>query len=153
MSLAIVDNCIWRAYERGGHTYRTGCIRSHRPFQYGIPRMLTSLETDRPVPAVLRPASETPWSAPAATTAAQLYRPRMTGSAVAARLHGYALSERSAWFATTAAIVIVFYFSLPHVAYIFVSVPGGYHRGMWALAAVAAYLPLHVRHVWFAAHE
>jgi hypothetical protein len=28
---------------------------------------------------------------------------------------------------------------------------GGYERGMWALAAVAAYLPLHVRHVWFAA--
>lgn len=77
----------------------------------------------------------------------------MTGSAAAARLRGHALTEGSARFATTAAIVIAFYFSLLHVAFVYVSVPGGDHRGTWALAAVATYLPLHVRHVWFAAHE
>jgi hypothetical protein len=50
-----------------------------------------------------------------------------------------------------AAVVVAIVFPLLHVAYIFVMPEGGYERGMWALAAVAAYLPLHVRHVWFAA--
>jgi two-component system, NarL family, sensor histidine kinase DesK len=49
-----------------------------------------------------------------------------------------------------AAVVVAIAFPLLHVAYIFVMPEGGYKRGMWALAAVAAYLPLHVRHVWFA---
>ncbi len=49
-------------------------------------------------------------------------------------------------------MVVAIFFPVLHVAYIFVVRHGGFDRGMWALAAVAAYLPLHVHHVWFATH-
>ncbi len=49
-------------------------------------------------------------------------------------------------------MVVAIFFPVLHVAYIFVVRHGGFDRGMWALAAVAAYLPLHVRHVWCATH-
>jgi signal transduction histidine kinase len=44
------------------------------------------------------------------------------------------------------------FFAVLHVAYIFIVADSGVARGLWALAAVAAYLPLHVRHVWLASH-
>jgi signal transduction histidine kinase len=83
---------------------------------------------------------------------ARLSLPQTMVSYAAARLHLHGQSERSTRLATTAAVVVAIFFPLLHIAYIFVYPHGGYDRGMWALAAVAAYLPLHVRHVWFAAH-
>ncbi len=73
-------------------------------------------------------------------------------SYAAARLHGFAPSERTTRLATATAVVVAIFFPCLHVAYIFVVRNGGYDRGMWALAAVAAYLPLHLRHVWYATH-
>ena len=102
--------------------------------------------------APLRPVREAPWSAVEAETPARLSWPQMIGSYAAARLYGHALSERSARLATTAAVIVAIFFPVLHVVYVFVWPHGGYDRGMWALAAVAAYLPLHLRHVWFATH-
>jgi signal transduction histidine kinase len=48
-------------------------------------------------------------------------------------------------------VVVAAVFPLIQLWYIFVIPEGGYGPGLWALVAVAAYLPLHVRHVWFAA--
>lgn len=73
-------------------------------------------------------------------------------SYAAARLDRHGQAERSTRLATTAVVVVAIFLPLLHVAYIFVYTPGSYGHGMWALAAVAAYLPLHLRHVWFAAH-
>lgn len=88
-----------------------------------------------------------------ASPPARLSRPLSTpaSSGAAARRRVIEHAERSSRVAMAAAVVVAIAFPLLHVAYIFVMPQGGYERGLWALAAVAAYLPLHVRHVWFAA--
>ena len=47
------------------------------------------------------------------------------------------------------AVAVTLFFPLHNVW--FICAAWGYGRGMWALAAVVSYLPLHLRHVWFAA--
>jgi two-component system, NarL family, sensor histidine kinase DesK len=105
----------------------------------GYPHVTTSL-------APPGPALEAP---PPARLSQLLSTPAATGAAARPQVLGQA--ERSSRVASAAAAVVAIAFPLLHVAYIFVMPEGGYERGMWALAAVAAYLPLHVRHVWFAA--
>jgi two-component system, NarL family, sensor histidine kinase DesK len=90
-------------------------------------------------------------ASPSARLSRRLSTPAPTGAA-AARLHVLEQAERFSWLGTAAAAIVAAVFPLLHVAYIFLPANGGYARGMWALAAVAAYLPLHVRHVWFATH-
>jgi two-component system sensor histidine kinase DesK len=105
----------------------------------GYPDMTTSLAPPGPT---LKPSPPARLSRPLST-------PTPTGAA--ARLQALGQAERSSRVAVAAAVVVAIAFPLLHLAYIFVMPEGGYERGMWALAAVAAYLPLHVRHVWFAA--
>lgn len=107
--------------------------------------MTALLTAPRPAPEARRYSLE-------AAASARLSWPQTTRSHPAARLQPHEGSERSTRLATTAAVVVAIVFPLLHVAYIFVMSPGGSDRGAWALAAVAAYLPLHVRHVWFATH-
>ncbi|HWG63930.1 MAG TPA: hypothetical protein VG253_19750 [Streptosporangiaceae bacterium] len=97
----------------------------------------------------LAPPGPTLKPSPPARLSRPLSTPTPTGAA--ARLQALGQAERSSRVAVAAAVVVAIAFPLLHLAYIFVMPQGGYERGMWALAAVAAYLPLHVRHVWFAA--
>jgi two-component system sensor histidine kinase DesK len=105
----------------------------------GYPHVTTSLAPPSPA---LKPSPPTRLSGPLSTAAA-------TGAA--ARRHVLEQSERSSRAASTAAVVVAAVFPLIHLWYIFVIPEGGYGPGLWALAAVAAYLPLHLRHVLFAA--
>lgn len=82
----------------------------------------------------------------------RLSRPLSSAAGAAARLHVLEQAEQYSRVAVAAAVVVAIAFPLLHVAYIFLPANGGYARGMWALAAVTAYLPLHIRHVWFATH-
>jgi two-component system, NarL family, sensor histidine kinase DesK len=106
----------------------------------GYPNVTTSLAT--PGPALK--------SSPPAWLSQLLSTPAATRAA--ARRHVREQAELSSRVATTAAAVVTAVFPLLHLWYIFVIPEGGYGPGLWALAAVAAYLPLHLRHVWFAAH-
>jgi two-component system sensor histidine kinase DesK len=75
---------------------------------------------------------------------------RTIGSHTAARLHERWISERSTRLGTTTAVVVAIFFPLHDVWFIYAS-PQHYGRVVPALVGVAVYLPLHLRHVWFAA--
>jgi hypothetical protein len=67
-------------------------------------------------------------------------------------LLGHLESSRSAELATTAGVALCVVMTVSHVGDIVTRPPGTDTQGLWALAAAACYLPLHVRHVWYAAH-
>jgi DNA-binding CsgD family transcriptional regulator len=82
---------------------------------------------------------------------ARLSWPRGTGYPAAGALQRHEVSERSTRLATAAAVGVALVFPPLQVFRIF-TFQGGPGPARWALLAVALYLPLHVRHVWFAAH-
>jgi two-component system, NarL family, sensor histidine kinase DesK len=67
-------------------------------------------------------------------------------------LLGHLESTRSAELATTAAVALSATMTVSHIGDIILRPPGTDTQGLWALGAAACYLPLHVRHVWYAAH-
>jgi two-component system, NarL family, sensor histidine kinase DesK len=67
-------------------------------------------------------------------------------------LLGHLESSRSAELATTAGVALCVVMTVSHIGDIVTRPPGTGTQGLWALAAATCYLPLHVRHVWYAAH-
>src|SRR5579859_8184014 len=83
---------------------------------------------------------------------ARLSWPQGTSYPTAGALQRHEVSERSTRLATAAAVAVALIFPPLQTFRIFTMWHGGRAPGTWALIAVALYLPLHVRHVWFAAH-
>jgi two-component system, NarL family, sensor histidine kinase DesK len=106
--------------------------------------MTTSLTAPLAAPGVRLAALE-------AARPARLSWPRGTGYPAAGALQRHEVSERSTRLATAAAVGVALVFPPLQTFRIF-TWQGGPGPGMWAVLAVALYLPLHVRHVWFAAH-
>ncbi|MFI9595961.1 hypothetical protein [Nonomuraea sp. NPDC052265] len=99
---------------------------------------LTAVRPRLPDGAAVRPA-RLPWSAGE--------RRRAVG-----RVAEFWRSDRVVRLAPVAAVVCSSLLPLLQVTLSFGYEGNGSGTGLWSLAATAAYLPLHLRHVWYAAH-